>query len=107
MSSSNFRGSCGIEEFSLAIDGLEKPPIGGSFPGNQIHSTVKKVFQGVQQAEIGICLLAGGKRGELDEKIEIAGFGLELAGGGRAEKFQPADMKRSAKAFQLGPVLFD
>lgn len=78
---------------------------GGNF--HDIDVAVKQVFQRKQQPEIGVGMVAGRQGLELDEKIEIAGRGLELAARGRAEKLQLPDGIPAAELLRSGTVGFN
>src|SRR3989344_4965121 len=78
---------------------------GGDF--HEIDVAVKQVFQRKQQPEIRIGMVAGRHGLELDEKIEIAGLGLELAACRRAEKLQLPDGIPAAELLQSGTVGFN
>ena len=77
-------------------------------PGHdEVDRPTKELRERLDQAEVGVGVLAGRQGREVDKEVEIAPLWVEVVAGGRAEQGEPEHVMAPAELRQLGAVLFD
>src|SRR5215213_845020 len=107
MSKRNFFASSRIEERARRLDALEEVRVLDGRCHHQIHREPEKCLEILQETEVAVRELAGRGGLEIDEEIEVAHGGIELAGHGGAEDLEAPDATAGTDVGELFPVFLD
>jgi hypothetical protein len=89
------------------FDGLAEVGAADHILGEDVDGAIEEGFQGVGEVEIALAIVRGVRVGEYGHEVEVAGGGVEGAGGGRAEEVEAAHAVAAAERGDFGEARGD
>ena len=97
-----------IEQLPASFDGLEEVRVLDGSSHDQVDWPLKEPFERFEQAEVGVCPLAGLQGEELCQKIQIAAITVEsIMPNSRPKQLQAADVELLAEMLERSLVFTD